>query len=314
MQQAYISKDPCAVKKLKSSVKSCEVAPIFALHFFTPRQATFPSNGLTSVDGRGNSLEVRDSLMSSQKQPAAPESSTAQHILVIDDDVELCELVAEYLKPEGFEVDAVHSGTLAVEKALSRQYSLLVLDVMLPGVRGFEVLKKIRAQSRVPVIMLTARGDEVDRILGLEFGADDYLPKPFNPRELTARVRAVLRRGAASLSLPSVSSAEPLIRIGDIELDPGGRSVRRNQRPVELTAVEFDLLRLFLQSPGVVLEREQLSREILGRDLTAFDRSMDVHVSNLRRKLGPNSDRSERIKAIRSVGYLYTVAANPKEK
>jgi len=252
--------------------------------------------------------------MSAQKQPAAPESSTAQHILIIDDDVELCELVAEYLKPEGFEVDAVHSGTLAVEKALSRQYSLLVLDVMLPGVRGFEVLQKIRAQSRVPVIMLTARGDEVDRILGLEFGADDYLPKPFNPRELTARVRAVLRRGAATLSLPSVSSAEPLIRVGDIELDPGGRSVRRNHRPVELTAVEFDLLRLFLQSPGVVLEREQLSREILGRDLTAFDRSMDVHVSNLRRKLGPNPDTSERIKAIRSVGYLYTVAANPRVK
>src|ERR1700730_1771160 len=151
--------------------------------------------------------------MSAQKQPAAPESSTAQHILIIADDVELCELVAEYLKPEGFEVDAVHSGTLAVEKALSRQYSLLVLDVMLPGVRGFEVLQKIRAQSRVPVIMLTARGDEVDRILGLEFGPDDYLPKPFNPRELTARVRAVLRRGAATLSLPSVSSAEPLIRV-----------------------------------------------------------------------------------------------------
>src|SRR5215471_17614180 len=151
--------------------------------------------------------------MSALKKPSSSSNPLARRLLIIDDDAELCELLAEYLQPEGFQVDAVHTGTEAVEKALTGNYALLVLDVMLPGLRGFDVLQKIRATSRVPVIMLTARGEDVDRILGLEIGADDYLPKPFNPRELAARIHAVLRRTAASTSAPSRSDAadQPLI-------------------------------------------------------------------------------------------------------
>jgi two-component system response regulator CpxR len=183
---------------------------------------------------------------------------------------------------------------------------------MLPGSRGFEVLQKLRAKSRVPVIMLTARGDEVDRILGLEIGADDYLPKPFNPRELAARIQAVLRRTAAAVA--PESSSPQAIRLGDLEFIRGSRSVLRNSKPVELTSVEFDLLGVFLASPGKVLQREELAREVLGRDLTAFDRSIDVHVSNLRRKLGPLPSGLERIKAVRGAGYLYVLPEKQKGK
>jgi len=246
-----------------------------------------------------------------QKKTNPAENSDGPRILIIDDDVELCELIAEFLRPEGFQVDAIHSGTQALEKALGENYSLLILDVMLPGSRGFEVLQKLRAKSRVPVIMLTARGDEVDRILGLEIGADDYLPKPFNPRELAARIHAVLRR------TPAVSSAESAslqsVRVCDIEFNPGSRSVLRNSRPVELTSVEFDLLGVFLRSPGQVLQREVLAREVLGRDLSAFDRSIDVHVSNLRRKLGPLPGGGERIKAVRGAGYLYALGEKTRK-
>jgi DNA-binding response OmpR family regulator len=183
---------------------------------------------------------------------------------------------------------------------------------MLPGSRGFEVLQKLRARSRVPVIMLTARGDEVDRILGLEIGADDYLPKPFNPRELAARINAVLRRTAAAAA-PETWSSQSL-RLGDIEFNPGSRSALRDSHPVELTAVEFDLLGVFLRAAGKVLPREALAREVLGRDLTAFDRSIDVHVSNLRRKLGTLPAGQERIKAVRGAGYLYALPEKPKGK
>jgi two-component system response regulator CpxR len=246
------------------------------------------------------------------KKPGSAESSTMPRILIIDDDVELCELIAEFLRPEGFLVDAVHSGTLGLEKALEESYSLLILDVMLPGTRGFEVLQRLRAKSRVPVIMLTARGEEVDRILGLEIGADDYLPKPFNPRELAARIQAVLRRSAAA-SAPESTAAEP-IRQGDVEFNSGSRSILRGGKPVELTSVEFDLLGTFLHSPGKVIARDDLAREVLGRDLTAFDRSIDVHVSNLRRKLGPLPGGAERIKAVRGAGYLYALPEKPKGK
>jgi len=245
-----------------------------------------------------------------QKKTAPHDDPAATRILIIDDDVELCELVTEFLQPEGFRVDAVHSGTLGLEKALAENYALLILDVMLPGSRGFEVLQRLRAKSRIPVIMLTARGDEVDRILGLEIGADDYLPKPFNPRELAARIQAVLRRSVPA----SVEESAPAVslQLGDLEFNPSGRSVRRNARPVELTSVEFDLLGIFLHSPGKVLEREELAHEVLGRDLNAFDRSIDVHVSNLRRKLGPLPNGQERIKAVRGAGYLYVIPDKQK--
>ena len=241
--------------------------------------------------------------MSALKKPSLSTNPFPRRLLIIDDDAELCELLAEYLQPEGFQVDAVHTGTEAVEKALTGNYALLVLDVMLPGLRGFDVLQKIRAASRIPVIMLTARGEDVDRILGLEIGADDYLPKPFNPRELAARIQAVLRRTDEVKTRGAASAGEELVRVGDLELSPASRVVRRNDHEVDLTAVEFDLLKLFLSSPGVILEREYLAHSVLGRNLTPFDRSIDVHVSNLRRKLGwaPTAANASKPSAARAI-------------
>lgn len=227
-------------------------------------------------------------------------------ILVIDDDTELCELLIDYLSGEGFEVQAVNHGEQGAEQALAEEYALVVLDVMLPGMNGFDVLRKIRKTSKVPVIMLTARGDDVDRIVGLELGADDYLPKPFNPRELIARIRAVQRRSEASDS-PAQTAQLPSgeLQVGDILLSPGNRCVKRNGEPVELTSVEFTLLEVLLRQAGVVISREDLVEKTLGRRLSAYDRSIDVHVSALRKKLGKRLDNEERIKTIRSVGYLY---------
>ncbi len=229
-------------------------------------------------------------------------------ILVIDDDLELCELVGEYLAPEGFQVEAIHQGDLAVQRALSGEHALMVLDVMLPGLNGFEVLRQIRARSRTPVLMLTARGQEVDRIVGLELGADDYLAKPFNPRELVARIRAILRRSNLE------PAAHEKISLGDIELDTSVRMVRRGGRPVDLTAVEFSLLEVLLRSAGRIVTREKLAKTVLGRDFSPFDRAIDVHISKLRKKLGTQTDRGERIKAIRSVGYIYVHAMSRKDK
>jgi two-component system, OmpR family, response regulator CpxR len=233
---------------------------------------------------------------------------TGKRILVVDDDVELCELLDEYLKPEGFQVEAVHHGNAAVERALTNEFALIILDVMLPGIRGYEVLRRIRARSLTPVIMLTARGEEVDRILGLEIGADDYVPKPFNPRELLARIQAVLRR-SLPVSYDDSLPAPGHIVVGDVELDEGSRVARCGNRNVELTSVEFELLASFLKAPGRVIAREELVKTVLGRELSPCDRSIDVHMSNLRRKLGPAPDGGERIKAIRSVGYIFVKPA-----
>src|SRR5437764_2606019 len=174
--------------------------------------------------------------------------NVVERILVIDDDVELCSLVTEYLKPEGFQVEAVHDGKTGLNRALSGDHLLVVLDVMLPGLNGFDVLRRVRDGSRVPVLLLTARGEDVDRIVGLEIGADDYLPKPFNPRELVARIRAILRRthGEGSGAPP----APDVVSVGDVELDPATRTVRLEGRPVDLTSVEFNLLELLLLEAG----------------------------------------------------------------
>ena len=228
-----------------------------------------------------------------------------EQILIIDDDVALCELVTEYLQPLGFKVDSVHRGDAGAEQALAGKYSIVVLDVMLPGLNGFEVLRSIRAQSKLPVLMLTARGDDVDRIVGLEIGADDYLPKPFNPRELVARIRAILRRTGTEAS--SSAAAKPLV-VGDIELDPGTRVVRRGGKIVSLTVVEFDLLEKLLRGAGRILSREDLSKEVLGRNTSPFDRSIDMHISNLRKKLGHQVGAVERIKTVRGVGYIYALS------
>jgi len=224
-------------------------------------------------------------------------------ILIIDDDVALCELVTEFLEPLGFEIHTVHRGDQGVESALAGNFSIVVLDVMLPGLNGFEVLRRIRAGSKVPVLMLTARGDDVDRIVGLEIGADDYLPKPFNPRELVARIRAILRRSQSDSVREQAQSGA--LTAGDVELDPGTRVVRRNGELVELTAVEFDLLERLLRAAGRITTREELSKEVLGRSTSPFDRSIDMHISNLRKKLGHQLGDVERIKTVRGVGYIY---------
>ena len=228
-------------------------------------------------------------------------------ILIIDDDVALCELVTEYLEPLGFQIESVHRGDAGAERALAGKHSLVILDVMLPGLNGFEVLRRIRADSKVPVLMLTARGDDVDRIVGLEIGADDYLPKPFNPRELTARIRAILRR----TSLESLAEQRPArkLSVGDVELDSGTRAVSRAGQSVELTAVEFDLLEKLLRAAGSIVTRADLSQEVLGRSSSPFDRSIDMHISNLRKKLGPQFGGTERIKTVRGVGYIYAQAS-----
>lgn len=224
-----------------------------------------------------------------------------ERILIVDDDVDLFQLVKQFLEPEGFQVEGAHDGPKGLERALSGDYSLVVLDVMLPDMGGLEVLRYLRQKSSIPVLILTARGEDVDRIIGLEIGADDYLPKPFNPRELLARVRAILRRSRETAQRDSNQKVE----IGDVELDPGTRRVQSAGKRVELTAVEFSLLEQLLRSAGRVVEREELAQEVLGRKLSAFDRSLDVHVSNLRKKLGPRADGEERIKTIRGVGYIY---------
>jgi two-component system response regulator CpxR len=225
-------------------------------------------------------------------------------ILLIDDDVALTELVAEILTAEGFQVDAVHRAEEGIRKALEGNYSLLVLDIMLPGMSGLEALMALRQQSRVPVLMLTARGDPVDRVLGLQIGADDYLPKPFNERELIARIQAILRRSQSEPHIAHKRVNRALFS-GDIQLDPGVREVRVSGRVTDLTTVEFDVLKVLLRNAGEVVSREQLVLEGLGRPFSVLDRSIDNHVSSLRRKLGPCADGAERIKTVRSVGYIY---------
>lgn len=226
-------------------------------------------------------------------------------ILVIDDDTELCELLAELLGQEGFTVDAVHDGVRGLERALAGGYALVVLDVMLPGLTGFDVLSRLRRTSSLPVIMLTARGEDIDRIVGLEMGADDYLPKPFNPRELVARVRAIHRRTtAAAAAAPAQEGGDPPLVLDDIELHPSSRRVLVGGAEVHLTTAEHDLLAVLIKKAGVVTSREDLTQEVLGRKLTAFDRAIDMHVSNLRKKLGPAPSGGDRIKTVRSAGYL----------
>ena len=218
-------------------------------------------------------------------------------ILLIDDDVELCSLLDELLKREGFEVQMEHEGARGLERAQSGQFDLIVLDVMLPRLDGFEVLKSLRRVSKVPVLMLTARGEDVDRIVGLELGADDYLPKPFNPRELTARIRAILRRIEAK---PGADSRR--LEINGIVLDPGTREVLKGGRKVEMTTFEFDILEQLMRSAGRVVSRDELMESLYNRKATPFDRAIDMHISHLRKKL--ETDRTL-FKTIRGVGYQF---------
>jgi two-component system response regulator CpxR len=232
------------------------------------------------------------------------------HVLVVDDDVELCGLVQEYLTAEGFSLKADHDGEQGLQQALSNEYALVVLDVMLPGINGFEVLRRIRSVSKIPVLLLTARGEDVDRIVGLEIGADDYLPKPFNPRELVARIRAILRR----TKRVTADVVPEMLSVGDVELDPATRSVQRAGQPVDLTSVEFNLLEVLLREAGRVVTRERLVNAVLSRKFMPFDRSIDMHVSKVRRKLGDSEEDGDHIKTIRGVGYMFArPAAKPKK-
>jgi DNA-binding response OmpR family regulator len=235
------------------------------------------------------------------------ESSTieARRLLVIDDDRKLCRLIRDYLEPLGYAVEAVHDGTTGASRAVDEAWHAVILDVMLPGLDGFQVLQQIRKTSDVPVLMLTARGDESDRIVGLEIGADDYLPKTFSSRELLARLRAVTRRTRP----PNIGSgnheesAEELV-VGPLRIQPETRTAAVDDRPMVLTPVEFDLLVSLARARGRVRSREQLLDEIRDRNFDVFDRSIDVHISALRRKLGDDAKAPRFIRTLRSAGYM----------
>ncbi len=226
-------------------------------------------------------------------------SELSAHILLVDDDIELAELLAEYLRRQMFTVSVAHDGISGLEMAQQNNPDLLLLDIMLPGKTGTEVLRELRKTSQLPVLMLTAMGDTTDRIIGLELGADDYMPKPADPRELTARIRAILRRVS---NAPAESED---IQIEDIELRPMSRQLLRSGENVVITGTEFTLLHLLLREAGKVVSKDELYRQVLGREAVAFDRSIDMHISNIRRKLGPSPDGSERIETIRGSGYQW---------
>ena len=224
-------------------------------------------------------------------------------LLVIDDDRKLCRLVADYLTPMGYSVFAVHTGPEGVESATAKDWHAVILDLMLPGMDGFEVQKKIRQKSDVPVLMLTARGDEADRIVGLEIGADDYLPKTFSTRELLARLRAVTRRTTVRAGAPADEGPQELV-VGELRIDPGTRTVLLRDEPLVTTPVEFDLLWSLAKAKGRVKTREQLLDEIRDREYEVFDRSVDVHISALRKKLGDDAKEPRFIRTLRAVGYM----------
>jgi len=225
------------------------------------------------------------------------------NVLIVDDDEGFTRLLAEFLSAEGqFSITACHDGESGVALAVKERFDVIVLDVGLPKVNGFEALKAIRNQVDTPVVMLTARGDDIDRILGLEIGADDYVPKPCNLRELVARVRAIVRRIERR---QQTDSAGGEIVIGDLRVEPGSQSVFRDREPVALTASEYLVLEALIQSVGKVVDKDTIARHALGRRIMPYDRSVDVHVGNLRKKLGPLSDGRQRIKTVRGRGYFY---------
>jgi DNA-binding response OmpR family regulator len=231
-----------------------------------------------------------------------------ERVLVVDDDAELSQLVTRFLTREGFEITWAPNGATGLERALTEEYALIMLDVMMPDTDGFSVLWRIRQKSRTPVLMLTARGDTHDRVRGLEMGADDYLPKPFDLAELAARIRAILRRSSPQWQEPTA------IVMGDVELNGGSRTARRSGTPLDLTTVEYDLLCALMQVAGSTVSRQDLVRNVLGREFSPFDRSIDTHVCNLRRKLGPLEDGGERIKGVRGAGYLYVAPVKPRTR
>ena len=252
-------------------------------------------------------------------QPTADPSDTASDaanaaapmaVLLVDDDRELCRMLAEYLTPEGFKLTAVHDGDDALYALGRHHFDLIVLDVMLPRLGGLDVLRLLRQKNPTPVLMLTARGEDIDRVVGLELGADDYLPKPFNPRELVARMRAILRR---SLMLEPQPGRRDRIDVGSLRLLFFSRTGSARGQTIMLTGAEFRVLEVLMQQAGVVVSREQLTRQVLGRRLTPYDRSIDTHISNIRRKLAAIADEIS-IVNVRRTGYVLTVADAPAQR
>jgi DNA-binding response OmpR family regulator len=237
--------------------------------------------------------------------PTDPAAAREARVLLVDDDRELCQMLCEYLDAEHFKVKSVHDGGDALAELQTNDFEIVILDVMLPSVGGFDVLRKLGAAYDTPVLMLTARGDDVDRIVGLELGADDYLSKPFNPRELVARIRAILRRANSRSGKGSVPDE---LLVGPISLNTGTRQVRVADQPIALTGAEFRVLELLMRSAGQVLSRDSMTEQALGRKLAAYDRSIDTHISNLRRKLGLEAGRNPEIKNVRGSGYTLTWA------
>ena len=224
------------------------------------------------------------------------------HILIVDDDRDLVDLLRQYLEGEGFVVEAAIDYASGLRAALSGNHELVILDVNLPGGSGFELLKKLRAASNLPVVLLTARGDSVDRIVGLHIGADDYVPKPFEPREVVARIRAVLRRTRPGMEK---AGSDDRVVVGDVTLSPSTRTATLAGELLDLTTVEFDILEVLLRNAGKVVTRDQLAQAALGRNLAPFDRGVDVHLSKLRKKLGGGQYSQDRIKTVRGSGYIY---------
>ena len=224
---------------------------------------------------------------------------TDNSILIIDDDQELCALLTDWLATEGFALTSTHDGAAGLQIAATGDFQVIILDVMLPGMTGLEVLRKLRQRCNTPLLMLSARGEPVDRILGLELGADDYLAKPCDPRELVARLRALLRRSQAPI-------ADSMLQVGDIRLDSDSLMAWQGSEALPLTQSEAMILRTLIERPGHLIDRQALSRQALGKALGPYDRSLDMHLSNLRRKLGPHADGRPRIQALRGRGYLYS--------
>lgn len=226
------------------------------------------------------------------------------HLLLVDNDIELCQLLKEYLTQEGFTLDMVHDGGQVAETLATTNFDLMILDVMLPNKNGFDVLREVSRTRNMPILMLTAKGDDIDRILGLEMGADDYLAKPCNPRELVARIRSIIRR-FNSVPTDNTQVPDEVIEALDVLLDIKRREVKVAGNLIDLTATEFDILVLLLRHAGDLITREQISEQCLGRKLLAFDRSIDMHISHLRKKLSSTDCPIERIKTIRGTGYQY---------
>lgn len=223
-------------------------------------------------------------------------------VLLVDDDVELSEMLSLYLEREGFEVNVLHDGECGAEEAMRGAYAIVVLDIMMPGISGIEVLRRIRAVSQIPVLMLTARGENLDRIVGLDMGADDYVPKPCTPGELVARIRAILRRaeGRESSSTPSNPR---VLQVGELTLWPGSRRALWHGQPLELTGTEFSLLDVLARHAGRLISKDAISQQAFGRPLARFDRRIDVHISSIRQKLGIRPDGESWIQSVRGLGY-----------